>query len=500
MQLVIGIDIGTTNCKAVIINTAGGILREVRVGYENEDSAAATEQNAAIVLKAVMVVLKKAIALCQSEGQLCAISFSAAMHSILMVDESGNALTPAITWADSRSEGQARRLSAKPESAVIYKNTGTPIHPMSPLCKIIWWKEMEPALFNGAHKFISLKEYVWFKLFGTFEVDHSIASATGLFDIFSLSWCPEAMEQAGLQPHQLSTPVSTLHKVFLQNEALCSDLNINTTIPFYIGGSDGCMANLGTGVLNAASAAITIGTSGAVRTTVSALLHDKGHRLFNYILTDDLFITGGPINNGGIILQWFGRTFLKGSLKNESGFDWVDAMASRVSAGAERLIFLPYLLGERAPIWNANARGVFFGLSAKHTDDHMLRAVLEGISYSLKDVMMAIEALYGPIDTVYASGGFIQSKCWVQILSDVLGKKIRISNKEDASALGAAYLALYAEKCIDELNDVKAFSNPMEEVIPDMGQHLIYQQYFELYRQIYTSVKNLYEPLHALPQ
>ena len=340
MQLVIGIDIGTTNCKAVIINTVGGILREVRVGYEEEDSSSATEQNATIVFNAVMLVLKKAIIFCQSEGQLSAISFSAAMHSILMVDELGNSLTPAITWADSRSEEQARQLKAKPESVIIYKQTGTPIHPMSPLCKIIWWKENELALFNSAHKFISLKEYIWFKLFGIFEVDHSIASATGLFDIYSLAWCAEAMEQAGLKAHQLSTPVNTLHKAFLQNETLCRELNIDNSIPFYIGGSDGCMANLGTGVLSAGTATITIGTSGAVRTTVSQPIYDKDHRLFNYIMKDDLFITGGPINNGGIILQWFASNILKESFKSDTGLEWVDVMANRVSAGAERLIFL----------------------------------------------------------------------------------------------------------------------------------------------------------------
>ncbi len=497
MQVVIGIDIGTTNCKAVLVSTTGQVLHEERIVYPPAPTD--TEQNADEICEAVITVLQKAGSVATRAGEICAVAFSAAMHSMLMVDAAGNALTHAITWADTRSLEQANHILSGPDAEMLYERTGVPAHPMSPLCKIMWWKDNEPGKFSQAHKFVSIKEYIWHKIFGEYVIDQSIASATGLFDIHKLQWCEAALEKAGIDAHQLSLPVPVLHKKYRSTATPSTLPAIGNDVPFFIGSSDGCMANLGTGIIDTTKAALTIGTSGAVRTTVAQPLVDKYRRLFSYRVTDNFYVTGGPVNNGGIILKWFAEQFLNRSFTKETDFAWLDPMLSSIQQGADKLIFLPYLLGERAPIWNAQAKGIFFGLTTAHTKAHMLRALVEAICFSLCDVLNAVEDVNGPVQTIYASGGFIHSKAWLQILSNVLGKEIILTNKTDASAVGAAFLALHGTGALTSLQEVQQFVNPETNILPDAGNHAMYKEYFSLYTALYRNVEPLFSKLYALP-
>jgi gluconokinase len=382
MQLIIGIDIGTTSTKAIVFDVQGRVISSVYQGYPIQNPQPThSEQNPDEVFRAVLYTLHKSLSQI-NPARLAGISFSSAMHSLIAVDDQGNHLTNCIIWADNRSQIQADTLRLTPTGQDIYHHTGTPIHPMSPLCKLIWFRQHQPDLLRQAYKFISIKEYVWFKLFGKFQVDYSIASATGLFNIYTQTWYQPALVAAGITAPQLSEPVSPLYQATNLHPEYAKQINLPASVPFIIGGSDGCLANLGTGATIPGRAALTIGTSGAIRVTAPQPAADPQQRLFSYILAEGQYVVGGPVNNGGIILRWFRDNFAETEKAEAlaSGLDPYTLLcqeAATVPAGSDGLLFMPYLLGERAPIWDAQARGAFFGVSITHTRSHFLRAVFE---------------------------------------------------------------------------------------------------------------------------
>nr|MBA2498110.1 gluconate kinase [Chitinophagaceae bacterium] len=335
-------------------------------------------------------------------------------------------------------------------------------------------------------KFISAKEYIFFRLFNQFIVDHSIASATGLFNIETLDWDPEALEFAGIAASQLSTPVPITSSITGLNEIYKTQIPLSGETLFIIGGSDGCMANLGSFAVNNNEAAITIGTSGAVRRLANHTINDDLQQLFQYRLDEKTFVTGGAINNGGIALQWFLDNFYS-DIRGKINIGKLLEEIKKVPAGAEGLIFLPYVFGERSPIWDASATGIFSGIRSHHTKTHFLRAVIEGICFSLLQVMQVVEKNSSPIDTVFASGGFIQSKIWVQTLADILQKKIKINSGVDASALGAAFVAFKQMGLIEQWTDVKKFYSGSDEYVPDKSVAAIYQKNFKIYASLYPN-------------
>jgi gluconokinase len=498
MQYIIGIDIGTSNTKAVAFGMAGEILEYANVSYGSIQPAPGYhEQHPEVFFNAVMSTLEE-VAQRSSGKTLAGICFSSAMHGLMAVDEAGNPLTNIITWADLRSKTQAESLKASEAGKNIYRHTGTPIHSMSPLCKLIWMRENEPELFKSAHKFISVKEYIFFKLFGEYIIDYSVASATGLFDIYSLEWYSEALQAAGIQASRLSKPVSTTYIARNLKKQYANSLGIATDTPFIIGASDGCLANLGTNAVDPGDTAVTIGTSGAVRMISGMPQYDSKQRIFNYLLDEGKYVSGGPINNGAVLLKWYAENFLNRSFSKEEGFDWYLEEACSVGAGCHGLVFLPYVMGERAPVWDADAKGVFFGIHSKHTQAHFMRSIVEGISFALYQVTKSLEETIAPVTNIYASGGFIHSKQWLQILADVFGKKIHVTNVSDASAVGAAILGLKALGVLDNLSAGKSFIAVQDTYFPNEDQHRIYMANFAVYASLYHKLKEEFSKLDIL--
>ena len=408
------------------------------------------------------------------------------MHSVIPVDEHGTPLMHMITWADNRSASIANELHSSKLGEQIYTETGTPLHAMTPVCKIKWLRENEPAIYAKAHKFISIKEFVWYKLFKTFEVDFSIASATGLFNIKTLTWHNEAMEFCGITTERLSDPVDTSYS--RMGLASTDDaLKPFRLIPFYIGASDGCMANLGSFAVSPGIAALTIGTSGAIRVASTTPTVNFDAMTFNYLLTKGVFISGGPINNGGVILKWYAESFLKRQLETAADYDALLNEIIAIHPGSEGLIFLPYLLGERAPLWDSEACGAFFGIRNFHTQAHFTRAVIEGISMALFSIAAAMESSGLHIEQIHVSGGFVHSEEWLQILADIFNKKICLVNAEDASAVGAAYLAF---RCSGVIENYSALQ-PAEDAtyFPNAQRHEVYKLAFSVFERLYKKLR-----------
>jgi gluconokinase len=495
MNYLLGIDVGTTHCKVVALAHGATILYEAKAGYSTIQSLPGqSEQDADEIFSEMLQLVQQALFTLNKneEYKLSGLCFSTAMHSLMAVDEQGNALTKALTWADTRSNVQAMQLRSLPNAFDIYAATGTPIHPMSPLCKIIWLRDEMPEVFNAAARFISIKEYIFYKLFEKYIIDHSMASATGLFDIFSLQWSPLALNVAGITIDKLSQPVPVTHAETKLKENYRQLLGIATDVPFIIGASDGCLANVGSNAMQRGEAAITIGTSGAVRVVIDKPVPDPQQRLFNYILTEKLYVTGGPVSNGGSALKWFSEVLLQHALSSAQDVEWLLQLAFEVPVGAGGLIFLPYLSGERAPSWDASARGAFVGLQTAHGRPHLARAVVEGISFAICQVMQAVEETNGEIDVIYASGAFVNSDEWVQLMSNLLNKKIIVSATADSSAIGAALLGMHALGSLADWNILKQWLPASKTFLPDASEHQRYLPYYNMFISLYPKLKSLH--------
>ncbi len=476
MNCFVGVDVGTTNVKALALSsdlkqtvahaTAPLPTLNPQPGY--------AEQDPAEIWAALGQVLREVSREVRQGGHLIThVAFSTAMHSLLPMSADGDPLGNALLWSDNRAEAQATALRTDPagQGRAIYEQTGTPIHPMIPLCKLAWFREHDPRLLYRTARFGSIKEFLWHKLTGAFEIDYSMATATGLFDAAGRQWSQLALTYAGVRPDQLSTPVPTTHQRPLTPGRDALDLPADAVL--LIGASDGCLANLGAGAIRPGIATLTIGTSGAIRQTVQKPLRDEQGRLFCYLLDDDYYVVGGPTNNGGNVLEWVAE--------NLTGLDaeTVLTMAETVPAGSDGLLFLPYLQGERAPLWNAAVRGAYLHVDWQHTRAHFVRAALEGVLFNLLSINELLVAHTGRARAIHANGGFARSTFWVQMLADMAGVPVRLNASNESGSMGAILLTMKAVGLIESFDKVADWVTFGATFEPDPERHAVYRQVFE---------------------
>lgn len=487
-KYIIGIDIGTGSTKAVAMDIKGKTIADSQIYYTTQSPHPGyAEQDPDLIWKAFEDCIKKIIAAVHYPP--VSISFSSAMHGLIAVNKQNKPITHLITWADTRSEKIAEQIRKSSQAKNIYKATGTPIHPMIPLCKIMWLRENQRSAFKEAFKFISIKEFIWFKLFGTYEVDYSIASATGLFNIKTLKWNKPSLDLCKIKSAQLSEAVPTTFTRTNADASVLKSLSLSGETSFCIGASDGCLANLGSYAIDKGTAALTIGTSGAVRIASPKPVYNFKEMTFNYLLEDQTFICGGPVNNGGNVVQWLFETFLNTGRPSEKDYEELFKTIDSIPVGCKGLIFLPYLYGERAPVWDGRACGVFMGIRSFHTQANFLRAVIEGICFSMTQVLQIVESSTSKIDKLIVGGGFIHSKTWMNILADVTGKKLLVIETQDSSAVGAILLNMKAEKLIKNYSSLKPAVSQI--VKPDLKNHKKYEENYTIFKKVYPSLKDL---------
>ncbi|WP_064094465.1 gluconokinase [Rossellomorea aquimaris] len=497
----IGVDIGTTSTKAVLFNERGEAIHRHGVEYPlHTPSPGTAEQDPEEIFHAVMSCMKEVTS--QTNEKISFVSFSSAMHSLILVDENHQPITPSITWADNRSSEWAEKIKRDLNGMNIYRRTGTPIHPMSPLVKLTWLKNEKPELFSKAAKFISIKEFVFHRLFGKYVVDYSIASATGMFHLENLYWDKEALEVAGVREDQLSDPVSTTESIVGLKPEYTEILGLPEKTPFIIGASDGVLSNLGVNAIEPGVVAVTIGTSGAIRAVTDRPVTDPKGRIFCYALTDKHWVIGGPVNNGGMIFRWVRDELASAEVEvaNRVGKDPYEVLtdiAAKVAPGSDGLLFHPYMAGERAPLWNAKARGSFFGLGMHHKKEHMIRAVLEGIVMNLYSVLLALEELVGAPKRVQATGGFARSELWRQMLADVFDQEVQIPESFESSCLGAIVLGMYGQGKLNSLEKVSEMVGSVHSHMPNPEATEAYRKLMPIFIRLPRLLEEEYEAISA---
>lgn len=488
MKYIIGVDIGTTSTKAIAYDLKGRALFKSEVGYKLLiPQIGMIEQDPDEIFKAVLISIKNITRQIDKNDMIIGISFSGAMHSVIPVDENGDKLMNAMIWTDTRSAQIAKDLRNSNEGFAIYERTGAPIHPMLPLCKIIWLRDSMKETFKKTSKLISIKEYIFHRLFGLYIIDHSMASGTGLFNLKNMKWDDIALKIAGISERVLSEIVPVNHILRGIKEPYASEIGLDPNVPVVIGGADGPLSNLGSSAIRKEISSISAGTSGAVRIVSNIPFIDPQMRTFTYVLDESHFTIGGSISNAGIALKWFVDDF------SDKKMNALMAKASKIKPGSDGLIFLPHLTGERSPYWDANLRGIFFGISVYHKKPHFLRAILEGIGYSLYDANLALEENTGKICEIHLTGGMTRSNLWVKILTDIFGKKIKTLKNEDSAAFGAMILGMKALNVIDNFEDAEKFFHAYKTYSPDLENHKIYMKLFTIYRKLHDDLRSDFE-------
>lgn len=495
MDYIIGMDIGTTASKGVLYQENGKKIAESTIPYpliqEKVDQA---EEDPQVIFDAVQKIIfdlsKKA------SGKVKAISWSSQMHSLIGLGKNNQLLTNSITWADNRSREVVTAAKKSGLANSIYQRTGMPPHPMAPVYKLLWIKEKKPELFAQVQKWIGIKEYIIWRLTGKIMTDTTMAAGTGLLNLNNLSWDEDLLSQITLEKEKLpildkpETVVGEIIPNYIQKLGLTDQTKI------ILGASDGYLSTIGVGVLNDKSFALNVGTSGAVRVIAPKAIVDSENRFFCYPVDKKHYLLGGPVNNGGIVFEWARKTIFG---PDQTAEDFIN-VAESVPAGSNGLIFHPYLGGERAPIWNAQARGSFIGLTRNHTKPQMARSVLEGIVFNLLGAARGLCEKIGKPEALRVTGGFVKSDFVRQLIADIFNLPVIIIKNDQSGTLAAMFLAQVGMKREANLEKIAKKIDESKVYFPNPKNVAVYQDIIPIYREVEHDLDQSYEKIASFQE
>lgn len=500
-ELYCGIDIGTSSAKAVVYDET---LQPVFGVDRHYDFAITEEDRAELDPETVYRAVAECLGACTEQKILMGaplrfFAFSAALHSFIAVNVAGRPLTNCITWADMRATEFNTELSRCCEGR-IYHKTGCPGNAIYMPGKILWIRKYLPHVYAAASRYITIKEYILWKLTGEWIVDYGIASGGGVLNIENPQWDQDLLQMLGLTPSHFSNLVDGPTRIRMKRR-IATD--IGADIPLVVGSGDGPLANLGAGTYGTERFVATIGSSGAVRIFAKRSILDPQQRTWCYRLDGQTYLAGGAINNGGIVLKWlrencFHEEAAAVKQNKNSIYQVLNDYGQAVPAGSNGLLFLPFLTGERSPDWNSKARGLIIGLNMAHSKKEIVRAAMEGVVMRLYTNFLVLRELVGDTDEIIVNGGFTRSRIWLQIMADVFNKKLLLFENTADSTLGAVLMGLKAVGRIDAYDQVPLKLRLKETIRPDRPNAARYREIHRLYEAVYEANKPFFETLHQL--
>ena len=497
MDLIIAVDIGTGGVRAGIYDKKLDNKIIENVNYStNYPAPSRAEQNPEEILSSVIKVINKAINRSEISGnEISYLTFDCSVHTILGLDKNLNPVTPALTWEDSRADSIINRWEEEEIGKSLYEKTGCPLHPLYSVGKIKWWKENKPELYKKIEYFVTLKSYVLNNFTDKLLEDPATVSGSGLLNIHSLDWEDKALELAGISKKMLPEIVMPDHMIEGINEAISKKTGLKTDIKVIIGSSDAAMSSLGSGTVEQNQMTVMIGTSGAIRRIVPEPKVDQKQRTFCYYLGDDKWFAGGAINNGGIVLDWYLDTFGDWAKKESekegvSPYTILSKEAKKAEPGSKNMLFLPFLAGERSPYWHGSMKGIISGISLSHEQSDFIRSLLEGICFRMYSVYLPLNKLISPPEEIRITGGFTRSSFWVQLLTDIFGTGLSVTEEPEGSVLGAAAFGLYSLGEIESLDCLKELNTVKETTTPDKKLHKYYKDKYDKSMDIYHKMKD----------
>lgn len=498
MSYVIGVDCGTSGTKTVLFDEMGKVVASHTIEYPMyQPKNGYAEQEPADWAKAMLDTIKAVMAKSGvSKNDVVGVGISGQMHGLVMLDGEGKVLRKSIIWCDQRTEAEVEQMNKILGREKLIEITANPALTGWTAAKILWVRNNEPEIYEKCRHILLPKDYLRYILTGEFATEVSDASGMQLLDVANRCWSKEVCGA-------LDIDMSLLGKVYESCEvtgkltkkaAELTGLNEGTIV---VGGAgDNAAAAIGTGVAEDGKAFTTIGTSGVVFAHTSEIAIDPKGRVHTCCAAvPNAWHVMGVTQGAGLSLKWFRDNFCEAEKETAKymGVDeyyLMDKEAMTVPVGAERLLYLPYLMGERTPHLDPNARGMFFGLSAMHTKKHMLRAVLEGVSYSLRDCVEVFREMNISVSDMMACGGGGTSPLWRSMLADLYNCPVKTVASKEGPALGVALLALTGAGVYSSVPEACAAVVATDKVQEPNAENVpVYESYYQLYREIYPAVK-----------
>lgn len=493
MAIYLGIDLGTTGLKSVLVRQDGTICG---VGYREYPilipSAGYAEQDPQDWWRALRESLAEALAVSKARpDEIAGIGLSGQMHGMVLTDENDRLLHPAIIWCDQRSAKQAAMIRERIGLEQLGQWTQNPVSVGFQICSLLWMREHRPEIYEKIRHVLLPKDYIRFLLTGEYGTEPTDACSTLAFDCAKQDWSQPMLETLGIDrailPDAKHLPTD-VHGVFTAKAA--EELGLKPGVPVVFGGGDQPMQAIGNGILSPGDASITLGTGGQIFVPAASPSYDPQLRTHTFChASKDSWYVMGAILNCCLAQNWFFDKVL-----GTHDFRQMHHLAAQIAPGSDGLFFLPYLTGERTPHLNPEARGMFFGLTLGHDRASMTRAVVEGISYALADAMDCIQQLNPTIDRLVLSGGGARSGLWKQIIADMLDRPIYTTSMTEEAGTGAAICAMVGTGAYASLSEACKAIVRYEDgcVTPIRANTEIYRERQQTFRALYEANRPLF--------
>ena len=498
----LGIDVGTSGLKCVLVDLNGRVVAQALQEYAPDSPApGAAEQDPDTWLQAAGHAVRRVLAGAgigqvgaarvvshpTARGEVVAIGFSGQMHSAVFLDGQGDVVRPAILWFDTRAAGVVRELQERLGSAQLGAWTGNPVMTGVTLASLLWLRANEPQNWARVAHVLLAKDYVRYRLTGEVLTDYSDASATAMLDTGRRTWSADLLQANGIPQHWLPALAGSTEVAGHLDRTLAESWGLRPGLPVVCGAGDQEAQAVGNGIIRPGLLSSTIGTGGQLFTPIDSYRHDPALRLHTFChAVPGLWHWMAATLTAGMALRWLRDQLFEGRYS----YDDLAAGAAGIPPGAEGLLFLPYLAGDRTPHLDPLARGVFFGLTLRHTWRHLVRAVMEGVVFSLLDGLRLMRDLGGSIHQAVASGGGARHPLWLQLQADIFDVDIIRVEGQEAAAVGAALLAgtgagLYPDVATACARAVR-WSRDVVQPCPEDAAR--YREIGERYRSLYPAL------------
>jgi xylulokinase len=491
----LGIDVGTGGTRALVIDEAGRVIASATEEHKAFASPQIgwAEQNPDDWWRACGVAVRKVLAENQLRGdQITCIGLSGQMHGAVLLDERSQVVRPALIWCDVRTEKQASDLTSEIGASRLIELTSNPALTNFTLTKCLWVRENEPELWAKVRSVMLPKDYVRLQLTGERATDMADASGTLMLDVAHRRWSKEILQlvhmEESLLPNLYESP-----KICGEISAAGAATGLQKGTPVVAGAGDQAAGAIGMGIVSPGKVSATIGTSGVVfAATAHPALDPKGRlHTFCHALPGRWFVMG-VTQAAGLSLRWFRDQFACKTNGHNDSYEKLTAAAANVPPGCDGLLWAPYLMGERTPYVDPSARGILVGLTASHTRDHVIRAIMEGVAFSLRDTFTIFKEIDVPAETIRLGGGGARSKLWRQIQADIYGKRVETVEGEEGAAYGAAILAGVGAKAWPSVDAAcEAVVRVAGSVSPNPDDSWVMEKAYARYRRIYPAMKSI---------
>lgn len=493
----LGLDIGTTGCKAAIFSEAGQLIGYCfkEYGYSCPHPKWA-EQDPLEVMAAVKEVIRGAAASMRSNDPVTVVGLSVQGDAIISVDSHMNVLYPAILGMDARTEEECRWLEENLGARHIFRHTGMPVHPLNALTKIMWIKNNRPDVFEKTWKFLHYEEFVLAMLGGEPSVDLSMASRTMAFDIAAGGWSSSVLDAVGISREKLARVVPSGHFAGRIAPELARELGLPREVSLATGGHDQTCAALGSGVIREKMATVSTGTAEVMgipfeRPMLSDEMLMSNYPCYYHVVPGTYF-TITLNHTGGLLLRWYRDVFGNLEMREaaESGCDVYDLMISRVPRGPSHVLFLPHLVGSGTPWSDPKSKGAVVGITLGTTRHDVVKGILDSLTYELKINLDMLRSLGVEVQELRAVGGGAKSPAWLQVKADVLGVPVATLAVREAACLGAALLGGLATGVFTSLTEaVDRLVRTDAVYTPDPIRHEMYLEKYDVYRSLYPALR-----------